>query len=104
MLVAQDLGYQSCPIIGFDIDEIAGLVRPPEGFFLGPMVAIGKGVKEAWPKPGQPPLKQLVFETEFWGPDPSNGGGHRLDLQHRITVQRSPSRVCSDVFSANFQS
>jgi len=32
---------------------------------MGPMVAIGKGTKEPWPKPGQLPLDQLVVEDSF---------------------------------------
>jgi len=28
-------------------------------------VAIGKKTKESWPKPGQLPLNQLVFENSF---------------------------------------
>lgn len=65
MLAAQDLGYQSCPMIGFDIDKVAELINLPEGHVMGPMVAIGKGIKEPWPKPGQLPLEDLVFENSF---------------------------------------
>ena len=42
MLVALDLGYQSCP-----------------------MVAIGKGLKEPWPKPNRLPLADVVYENIF---------------------------------------
>lgn len=52
MLVAQDMGYQSCPMIGFDVEKVAELIKLPEDHVMGPMVAIGKGTKEAWPKPG----------------------------------------------------
>jgi nitroreductase len=65
MLAAQDLGYESCPMIGFDIDKVAELVNLPADHVLGPMVAIGKGMKEPWPKPGQLPLGELVFENAF---------------------------------------
>ena len=65
MLAAQDLGYQSCPMIGFDIEKVAELVNLPEDHVMGPMVAIGKGIKDPWPKPGQRPLKELVFENSF---------------------------------------
>ena len=30
MLVAQEMGYQSCPMIGFDIDEVAKLINLPD--------------------------------------------------------------------------
>ena len=65
MLVAQDMGYQSCPMIGFDIEKVAELVNLPEDHVMGPMVAIGKGIKDSWPKPGQLPLEELVIENNF---------------------------------------
>jgi nitroreductase len=65
MLAAQELGYHSCPMIGFDIDKVAALINLPEDHVIGPMVAIGKGIEEPWPKPGQVPLKELVFENSF---------------------------------------
>jgi len=65
MLVAQDMGYQSCPMIGFDIEKVAELIQLPEDHVMGPMVAIGKGIKDTWPKPGQLPLKEVVFENTF---------------------------------------
>jgi nitroreductase len=65
MLVAQDLGYQSCPMIGFNVEEVAKLINLPEDHVMGPMVAIGKGIKEPWPKPGQLPLDEIVYENSF---------------------------------------
>jgi nitroreductase len=65
MLVAQDMGYQSCPMIGFDIDKLAELVKLPDDHVMGPMVAIGKGSKAPWPKPGQLPLQEIVLENGF---------------------------------------
>jgi nitroreductase len=65
MLAATELGYESCPMIGFDIDPVAELVRLPEDHVMGPMVAIGKGTKDPWPKPGQLPLEEVVFENSF---------------------------------------
>ncbi len=65
MLAAQDMGYQSCPMIGFDIEKVAELVNLPDDHVMGPMVAIGKGIKDTWPKPGQLPLEEIVFENGF---------------------------------------
>lgn len=65
MLAAQELGYQSCPMIGFDIEKVAELIKLPEDHVMGPMVAIGKGTKDPWPKPGQLPLEQLVVTDSF---------------------------------------
>lgn len=65
MLVAQDMGYQSCPMIGFDIEAVAKLVNLPDDHIMGPMVAVGKGIKDTWPKPGQLSLGEIVFENTF---------------------------------------
>ncbi len=65
MLSAKAMGYDSCPMIGFDIEKVAELINLPDDHVMGPMVAIGKKTKESWPKPGQLPLSQLVFENSF---------------------------------------
>ena len=65
MLAATAMGYQSCPMIGFDIDALAKRINLPDDHVIGPMVAIGKGTKDPWPKPGQLPLSELVIENTF---------------------------------------
>lgn len=65
MLAAKEMGYDSCPMIGFDIEAVAKLINLPDDHVMGPMVAVGKGIKEPWPKPGQLPLEELVFENGF---------------------------------------
>ena len=65
MLAAKALGYDSCPMIGYDFDEVAKLINLPDDHLMGPMVAIGKGTKSSWPKPGQLPLSELVIENTF---------------------------------------
>ncbi|MEM9536610.1 MAG: nitroreductase family protein [Cyanobacteria bacterium P01_E01_bin.45] len=65
MLAAVGMGYECCPMIGFDIEKVAGLIKLPADYVMGPMVAIGKGTKDAWPKPGQVPLQDLVVENSF---------------------------------------
>ena len=65
MLAAKAMGYDSCPMIGFDIDKVAELINLPDDHVMGPMVAIGKGTKDPWSKPGQLPLSELVIENTF---------------------------------------
>ncbi|MEO0513810.1 MAG: nitroreductase family protein [Planctomycetota bacterium] len=65
MLAAKGMGYDSCPMIGFDFDPVAKLINLPEDHVLGPMVAIGKGTKEPWPKPGQLPLSEVLVHDKF---------------------------------------
>ena len=65
MLAAKAMGYESCPMIGFDHDAVAKLVSLPADHAIGPMVAIGRGAKDAWPKPGQLGLDEVVVTDRF---------------------------------------
>ncbi|MEL6798126.1 MAG: nitroreductase family protein, partial [Planctomycetota bacterium] len=65
MLAAKAMGYDSCPMIGFDIEKVAELINLPDDHVMGAMVAIGKGTKEPWPKPGQLSLSEVVVEDGF---------------------------------------
>jgi len=65
MLAAKSMGYDSCPMIGFDIDKVAELINLPDDHVMGAMVAIGKGTKAPWPKPGQLTLSEVVVENGF---------------------------------------
>lgn len=65
MLTARDMGYDSCPMIGFDLDAVSKLINLPEDHVIGPMVAIGKKIQDVWPKPGQLPLSELVVDDSF---------------------------------------
>ena len=65
MLAAKSMGYDSCPMIGFDHDAVGKLVNLPNDHCIGPMVAIGKAVKEPWPKPGQLSMDQVVVRDRF---------------------------------------
>lgn len=65
MLAATGLGYQSCPMIGFDHAKVAELIRLPADHVIGPMVAIGRGTKDPWPKPGQSPRDEVVVQNRF---------------------------------------
>jgi len=65
MLAAKAMGYESCPMIGFDHEAVAKLVNLPEDHCMGPMVAIGKGTKDTWPKPGQLSRDEVVITDRF---------------------------------------
>lgn len=65
MLAAKALGYDSCPMIGFDPDKVSALIRLPADHVIGNMIAIGKAIKPAWPKPGQLPLSEIVIRDRF---------------------------------------
>jgi nitroreductase len=65
MLSAKSLGYDSCPMDGFDFEKVAQLIRLPEDHVIAMFVAIGKGTKEAWPRPGQLGLNDVVVKNVF---------------------------------------
>jgi nitroreductase len=65
MLAAQSMGYDSCPMDGFDFDAVAKIIKLPEDHVISFMIAIGKGTQPAWPKPGQLPYDEVVIRDSF---------------------------------------
>jgi nitroreductase len=65
MLAAKSMGYDSCPMDGFDFDKVAELIRLPSDHLIAMFVAIGKGTKEAWSRPGQLALDDVVINNSF---------------------------------------
>ncbi len=65
MLATKSLGYDSCPMVGFDFDEVAKLINLPEDHVIAMFIAIGKGTKDAWPRPGQLSLDEVVISGSF---------------------------------------
>ena len=65
MLAAKAMGYDSCPMIGYDIEGVAGLINLPEDHAMGMMIAVGKGAMDPWPKTSQLPLSEVVVENGF---------------------------------------
>lgn len=52
MLAAKAMGYDSCPMIGFDAVKVAEIINLPKNHVIGFMIAVGKAVKPAAPKGG----------------------------------------------------
>jgi nitroreductase len=65
MLAAQEMGYASCPMDGFDFDAVGKLINLPSDHVITMMVTIGKGVKEASPRGGQLSLDEVVKTDRF---------------------------------------
>lgn len=65
MLAAKDMGYDSCPMDGFDFDAVARLIGLPDDHVIAMCVAIGKGVREPWPRAGQVTVKEVVIANRF---------------------------------------
>ncbi len=65
MLAAKGMGYDSCPMVGFDFKKVAELIHLPKDFALAAMLPIGKAIKLAWPKPGFIPQSEMIVENHF---------------------------------------
>lgn len=65
MLAAKSLGYDSCPMVGFDFEEVAKIICLPDDHVISMFVAIGKGTKEANERPGQLEIRDVLIENSF---------------------------------------
>lgn len=65
MLAAKSLGYDSCPMDGFDFEAVGKLINLPSDHVIAMYVAIGKATQEAWPRGGQLPLNEIVTTDRF---------------------------------------
>jgi nitroreductase len=65
MLAAKDMGYDSCPMIGFDPTKVAQIIELPEHHAIGMIITIGKALKPASVRGGQLPLSEVLFTDKF---------------------------------------
>ena len=65
MLAAKGLGYDSCPMIGFDPEQVAKIINLPDNYLVGMMIPMGKALKPANPRGGLLPLNDILFENSF---------------------------------------
>ena len=65
MLAAKSMGYDSCPMEGFDYEKVGKLINLPDDHIITMMVVIGKSAKDPAPRGGQLPLSDVVFENSF---------------------------------------
>lgn len=65
MLAAKSMGYDSCPMDGFDFEAMARLINLPEGHVITMFVTIGKAIQKPWPRGGRIPYEQVVTVDRF---------------------------------------
>lgn len=65
MLAAQEMGYASCPMVGFDFDKVGKLINLPVDHVVAMFVTIGKGVKDAWARDGRIAMDEAVITDRF---------------------------------------
>jgi nitroreductase len=65
MLAAKQMDLDSCPMRGFDYDELAKIINLPQDHVIAMMVVVGKALEPAGPRGGQLELDEVVFENKF---------------------------------------
>ncbi len=67
MLVATEMGYQTCPMIGFDFEKASEIVALPDGWIPVMMITVGRGTREPHPRAGQLRVEDVAFWNSFAG-------------------------------------
>ena len=65
MLTAKAMGYDSCPMDGFDFAAVGNLINVPEDHVITMFVAIGKALSPAQPRGGQLALSEVLIYDKF---------------------------------------
>ena len=65
MLAAKAMGYDSCPMDLADMEAVGKLINLPQDHVIALFVAIGKGLREPWPRPGQLPMSEVIITDHF---------------------------------------
>ena len=65
MLAAKTMGYDTCPMIGFDAEQVAKLISLPEDHVVSMMLVVGKSAKPAQPRGGQLAKDEVVLTDRF---------------------------------------
>jgi nitroreductase len=65
MLAAKDMGYDSCPMIGFDGEKVAELINLPQHYALSFMIPVGKQAQPGWERGDRLPDDRVVAYDKF---------------------------------------
>ncbi|RKZ87927.1 MAG: nitroreductase family protein [Gammaproteobacteria bacterium] len=65
MLMAKGMGYDSCPMDGFDFDKVAKIIKLPHDHIITMMITVGKKKQDARPRSGQLPLDKVFLTDSF---------------------------------------
>jgi nitroreductase len=65
MLAARGLGYETCPMVGFDPEAVSKIIRLPVDHAISYMIAVGKGLQEPWPRGGRLSAEETVILNQF---------------------------------------
>lgn len=65
MLAAKEMGYDTCPMDGFDFDAVSKLLNLPSDHIPTMFVVVGKALKPAQPRGGQLSMDEVVIYNRF---------------------------------------
>ncbi|MCX4189320.1 nitroreductase family protein [Methylophaga sp. OBS3] len=65
MLMAKSMGYDTCPMDGFDFDKVAKIINLPHDHIIVMMITVGKALQEARPRSGQLALEDVFLKDGF---------------------------------------
>lgn len=65
MLAAKDMGYDTCPMDGFDFDAVGKLINLPADHTISMFVVVGKPLRPAQPRGGQLAMNEVVIRDKF---------------------------------------
>ncbi|NTV94516.1 MAG: nitroreductase family protein [Thiobacillus sp.] len=65
MLAAREMGYDSCPMDGFDFDAVGQLIGLPADHAIAMFVAVGKPLQPAYPRSGPLAMGEVVIHNRF---------------------------------------
>lgn len=65
MLAAKEMGYDTCPMDGFDFDAVAKLINLPADHTPVMFITVGKAIKIAAQRAGQLALSEVLVYNKF---------------------------------------
>ncbi|CAN4271866.1 NfnB Nitroreductase [Methylophilaceae bacterium] len=65
MLAAKEMGYDTCPMDGFDFAAVSKLLNLPADHIPSMFVVVGKAIKAAAPRGGQLAMDEVVVYNQF---------------------------------------
>jgi nitroreductase len=65
MLAAKEMGYDTCPMDGFDFDAVGKLINLPADHAIAMFVVVGKAVQPPYPRSGPVAMDEAVIHNRF---------------------------------------
>lgn len=65
MLAAKAMGYDTCPMVGFDPAKVGEIIKLPTDHLISMMITVGKALQPARERAGQLPYDEVVVVNRF---------------------------------------